>query len=111
MSFLADLPRRLIGLAFRLLLLAAAAIFTLSLLFAAVVVLIFSVLRALLTGRKPAPAMVWGRFRDFRAQSAWPGQGPGRHAQGGQAPAEVVDVQAREVPEAPSRRIDPPGPN
>jgi hypothetical protein len=43
----------------------------LSLLFAGLLAVVFMLLRALLTGRKPAPVMVWQRYREAsRASSA-----------------------------------------
>ncbi|MFC5520344.1 hypothetical protein [Polaromonas jejuensis] len=73
-----------------------AAIFAVSLLAAALIVVALSLLKALVTGRKPAPAAVFGRFRQFSAQGMWPG-GAGREnaAHGG----DVVDVEVREVRE------------
>ena len=88
-SFVGQLFRFLLKLVLGLL----AAVFAVSLLLLALVVLAFSVLKALITGKKPAPAMVFGRFQKFSPQGMWPGQ---------QAPAdaskgEIVDVEVREV--------------
>ena len=75
-----------------------AAIFAASLLLAALLVLTLSLLKSLITGRKPAPAMVFGRFQKFSPQGMWPG-GPPRTE--GTAPpvraGDVVDVEVREV--------------
>lgn len=98
MSSLADLPGRVAGFLLRLVWLAAAAVFTLSLLVAAFIVMVVVVLRALLTGRRPAPAAVWTRFRDARARAPWPGHGPGFC--GAPKPGDVVDVEVREVASA-----------
>jgi hypothetical protein len=103
MNLIVDLPRRLFGWVFRVLLLAAAAVFTLSLLLAAVVMLLFSVLGALLTGRKPAPVMVWQRYRE--ASQASKARWTARATSGANAlrtghrppPADVVDVTPRDV--------------
>ena len=64
------------------------------LLAAALVFVALNLLKSLLTGRKPAPAMVFGRFQQFSPQAMWPGR-PARedaaHA------GNVVDVEVREV--------------
>ena len=73
-----------------------AAVFAVSLLLAALIVVAFSLLKSLLTGRKPAPAMVFGRFQKFSPHGMWPGS---RH-ESAAAPAQagdVVDVEVREV--------------
>lgn len=71
-----------------------AAIFALSLLLAALIVLTLSLLKSLFTGRKPAPAMVFSRFQQFSTQRMW----PGRPAPKGPLNAgDVVDVEVREV--------------
>ena len=71
-----------------------AAVFALSLLAAALVFVALSLLKSLLTGRKPAPAMVFGRFQQFSPQAMWPGRGaPVKPNTAG----EVLDVQVREV--------------
>jgi hypothetical protein len=80
------------------------ALLALSLLLAALVVVLGMTLWALVTGRKPAPVMVFQRFRQASqryAGGAWAGRGPGRPAATGRD-LDVVDVQAHEVPEAPA---------
>jgi hypothetical protein len=71
-----------------------------SLIFLALVATVFTVLWALLTGRKPAAYTTFTRFRQsaqqFR-QGGWAARGgPGAAPQG-----DVVDVQVTEVPNAP----------
>lgn len=73
-----------------------AAVFAVSLLLAALVVVALSLLRSLITGRKPAPAMVFGRFQRYSPQGMWPG-GPAQSTPAGQRAADVVDVEVREV--------------
>lgn len=72
-----------------------AAVFTISLLLAGLVVVVLSLIKSLVTGRKPAPAMVFGRFQKFSPEGMWPGsrnaQAPNRRADN------VVDVEAHEV--------------
>jgi hypothetical protein len=71
MSLITDFVGRIVALALRLVFGLAAAVFALSLLFAGLLAVVFMVLRALLTGRKPAPVMVWQRYREAsRASSA-----------------------------------------
>jgi hypothetical protein len=71
-----------------------AAVFAVSLLAAALIVVALSLLKSLVTGRKPAPAMVFGRFQRYSPQGMW----PGARRDAGNAPAsDVVDVEVREV--------------
>jgi len=73
-----------------------AAVFALSLLAAALIVVVLSLLKSLVTGRKPAPAMVFGRFQRYSPQGMWPG-GSGREAGNAARAGDVVDVEVREV--------------
>jgi hypothetical protein len=71
-------------------------------------VMLISTVWSLLRGRKPQVAIWWTRYRDMARQmtsgGAWPAQrAPGRAAK---QDADVVDVQAREVRDAP-RRLPP----
>lgn len=78
----------------RLVLWVFAAVFALSLLAAALVVMTLGLLKALLTGKKPQP-MVFGRFQKFSPDDLWPRAGNA----GSTAPREsdVVDVEVREI--------------
>lgn len=69
-----------------------AAIFAVSLLALALVVVLLSALKALITGRRPAPAMVFGRFQRYSPQGMWPGSATGAAPKG-----DIVDVEVREV--------------
>lgn len=82
----------LFRLVLKLVLGAAALIFVVCLLFAALLTVIFVVLQALLTGKKPRPGIVFGRFRQYSPQDIW-------RRRTGAAPSvgEVVDVEARDV--------------
>ncbi|WP_411879751.1 hypothetical protein [Polaromonas sp. YR568] len=73
-----------------------AAVFAVSLLAAALIVVLLSLLKSLVTGRKPAPAMVFGRFQRYSPQGMWPG-GAGRDTGNAARVADVVDVEVREV--------------
>lgn len=86
-DFVSSLLRFVLKLALGLM----AAVFAVSLLAAALVMLAFSLLKALITGKKPAAAMVFSRFQGYAPQDLW-----GRRAK----PAgEVVDVEVRELHE------------
>lgn len=121
MNRFSDFLRRWVGGLFKLVLSLALAIFVLSLLLAALVVVLVSSLWALLNGRKPAPVVMFQHFRQASQRYAggvWPGRpgagrAAGRGAAVGHAVGDVVDVQAHEVPEptapgaAPRSAIDP----
>jgi len=88
--------------ALKLVLLAAATVFALSLIVVALVSLVWVLLKALLTGRKPAFVTTFQRFNQARQQFKRGGFGAaGPSAAGGfahsAASADVVDVQAHEV--------------
>lgn len=102
MDVLTHLVSSITRLALKLVLLAAALIFALSLLCVALLSLAFVLLKALLTGRKPAFVTTFQHFNQARQQFKRGGFGAaGTPAEGGfgrQAPAaDVVDVQAQEV--------------
>ena len=75
-----------------------AALFAISLLFAALVAFAVSLLKALITGRKPASAVVFGRFQQFSRQGMWPGNRAAQNTPKA-ASGQIVDVEAREIPE------------
>ncbi len=65
----------------------------LGLLLLALMVVVLSFLKALATGKKPAPVAVFGKFQTFRSGNLWSGNTRA-------APqADVVDVEVREVKE------------
>ena len=79
-----------------------ALLFAVSLIGAAIIVLIWTLLKALLTGKKPASAMVFGRFQRFSVQGTqamWRGATPSNPKS-----ADVVDVDAREIRD--EKRLD-----
>lgn len=91
-SFLSSFLR----FALRLVLWVLAAVFALSLLAAALLVMSLGLLKALITGKKPQP-VVFGRFQKFSPDAFWPRTGapgatPAREA-------DVVDVEVREIRE------------
>ncbi|MDW5442101.1 hypothetical protein [Polaromonas sp. SM01] len=85
---------RVLRFALRLMLWLFAAIFAFSLLCAGLIILVFSLLKSLITGQKPKP-MAFGRFQQFSAQTMWPGAGAREAAATRQA--DVVDVEVREI--------------
>lgn len=94
MNELSAFLNRVLGGLIKLVLVIAAAVFVVSFLFAALVVVLGVSLWSLITGRKPAPVVMFGRMREQSqryTQGMWPGQGR-QEPQG-----DVVDVQAIEV--------------
>jgi hypothetical protein len=104
----------IVGFVLKLFLAMMAAVFAISLLGAGLVYLAFASVRFLLTGRKPAFAVVFSQMRQYRQSAAdgvWPA--PGRHRSGhmaghapGRAPQrpaahDVVDVEVREIADTP----------
>lgn len=102
MNGLTDFIQGVVRGAIKLLLVLAAAIFVVSLLLAAIVVMLAVSIWTLLTGRKPEPVRIFSQFRQSSARFA-PGGWPGRPGGGkpGQPAPDVVDVQAHEVPDKP----------
>ena len=93
-----------------------AAVAVLSLLALGLVMLLLALLRALLTGQRPAAATAFTRFRQFSGQQMagrWGGsandtaagaddsrfRAGGHHLPAGAAEADVVDVEVREIPD------------
>ena len=118
MNTFSDFVRTAIAAAVGLMLMLVGTVFAASLFLALLLVLAFTSLSAILAGRKPTPFVLWERWRDIRARSPF-GAGSGRFgsaARGGSAgvkPAEVVDVEVREVGESrkpgePAMQRDPP---
>lgn len=92
MNSSSDFLGRLVRGLLRVLLGVAATVFLLSLLVASLVVVLAMSLWSLLTGRKPAPVVMFQQFRQAQQRYA---SGVFRGAAGG----DVVDVQATEVRE------------
>jgi hypothetical protein len=95
MSPVSELLSRILRGVLKLVLVLAAAVFILSFLAAALVAVLAVSLWSLLTGRKPAPVVMFSRMREQSqryTQGMWPGRVPD---------AEVVDVEATEVGDRP----------
>lgn len=91
---------RMIGLALKIVIGLFAALFAISLLVAGLIVFIVLLLKSLITGRRPAASMAFGRFQQFSSQNGWSGRGA---REGASKPnskpgaGDVVDVEVREV--------------
>ena len=77
----------------KLVLAAFGLVFAVSLLLAALVAVVFSLLKSLITWQKPAPFVVYSQFKQFRqgARGGWP------FAEKPVPQSDVVDVEVREV--------------
>ena len=84
---------RVLRFVLKLVLAVFGAVLAVSLLAIALIVVMASVIKSLITGRKPAPAMVFGRFQQYSPQGMWPGTGPAESEPQG----DIVDVEVREV--------------
>ncbi len=88
---------RCLGWVLKLVLAALGLIFAVSLLAAALIVLLVSLVKSLLTGRKPAPAAVFGRFQRLSPYTIWPAASGPEAVPQKPGMGEVVDVEAREI--------------
>ena len=98
-NFIARLFRFII----KLVLAAFGLVFAVSLLAAALVVLVLGLLKSLITGKKPAPFVAFSQFRQFKkgASGGWP------FATQSAPQGDVVDVEMREI-KAPGADKRPP---
>ena len=89
-----------IGLIFRFILKlvfgVCAAILAVGFLLIALTMIVLSLLKSLVTGRKSHPAMAFARFRQFSQQRTWPG-GSTFRGRSKAASDQIVDVEAHEV--------------
>lgn len=95
MSPVSDLLSRIFRGALKLVLVLAAMVFVLSFLLAALIAVLGMSLWSLITGRKPAPVVMFSRMREQSrqyTQGMWPGRPSG---------GDVVDVDATEVGDRP----------
>jgi hypothetical protein len=105
MQTFTDFVGRLISGAIKLVFVLAATVFVVSFLLAALVAVVLVSLWSLVTGRKPAPVVMFTRMREQSqryTQGVWPG------AARGEPPADVVDVEATEVRDGTKRGGEPP---
>ena len=95
LNFISLIIRSILKLVFGL----SAAILAVGLLLIALTVVVLSLLKSLVTGRKSTPAMVFARFQQFSQRSTWPGNrtfSDKRKAGLNQ----IVDVEAHEIKDA-----------
>ncbi len=98
MQLVSNVLSAIIRTVFKLVLLAAALVFILSLLLVGLISVVVVLLKALLTGRKPAFVTSFTRFRQASTQfrsGEWPGRAGTGFGRSG--PVDVMDVQAHEV--------------
>jgi hypothetical protein len=97
-DFMARIASRVLGIFFKLILAAFGLVFAVSLIVAATVVVVFSLLKSLLTGKKPQKSVVFGRFQSFSEKNPLRQSGSnGPNGLSASRSADVVDVEAREV--------------
>jgi len=87
-NFISQLVRFVI----KLILTVLGLVFAISLLAAALIFVLLSLLKSALTGKKLAPVVVFSKFQKFAPGGRWPGAAKAQNA------GEVVDVEVREVP-------------
>ena len=87
-NFISQLAR----FAVKLILTVLGLVFAISLLMAALIVVLLSLLKSVLTGKKPAPVVVFSKFQKFAPCGMWPGYAKAQNT------GDVVDVEVREVP-------------
>ena len=95
LNFISLIFRFILKLVFGL----SAAILAVGLLLIALTVVVLSLLKSLVTGRKSTPAMVFARFQQFSQQSTW----PGNRTFSNKCKTElnqIVDVEAHEIKDA-----------
>lgn len=100
-----DFLGRLLAGAIKLLLVLAASVFVVGFLLVALIAVVLLSLWSLVTGRKPAPVVLFTRMREQSkryTQGVWPGAAPG------EPPADVVDIQATEVSNTSRRGVETP---
>jgi hypothetical protein len=83
---------QLVRFAVKLILTVLGLVFAISLLMAALIVVLLSLLKSVLTGKKPAPVVMFSKFQKFAPGGRWPGAAKAQNA------GDVVDVEVREVP-------------
>ena len=72
-------------------------VFMVSLMAAALIVVVLALLKGLITGKKPAVSMTFNRFQRYSPKGMWP-SATGREAQNVSTKAgDVVDVEVREI--------------
>lgn len=92
-----DVINRVFRFLLKLVLAAFGLVVVVSLLAVALVVVVLSLLKALLTGKRPPIAMIFNRFQPYSPKGMWPGAA-GRATENSPAKVrDVVDVEVREI--------------
>ena len=81
----------------KLVLAAFGLVFAVSLLAAALVVVILSLLKALVTGKKPTVLTTFNRFQQYSPKDMWPGAARRQTQNSPAKTGDVVDVEVREI--------------
>ena len=89
-------PSQILSFFLKLILAVFAAVFALSLLAVALCALVFSMLKWLVTGKKPAFAIIWSGFRSS-SHRVWPTSPMRTGRPLAPSAGEVVDVEVREI--------------
>ena len=92
-----DFVSRVFRFIFKLVLTAFGLVLVVSLLAATVVMLVLSLLKALVTGKKPAMAVIFKRFQPYSPKGMWPGGTDRAVKEGPARVGDVVDVEVREI--------------
>ncbi|TAG35759.1 MAG: hypothetical protein EAZ34_02780 [Polaromonas sp.] len=92
-----DLVNKVFRFIFKLILALFGLVFVLSLLAATAVIVVLSLLKALITGKKPPIAMIFNRFRSYSPKGVWPGRAGSGAKNSPPRAGDVVDVDVREI--------------
>ena len=92
---MAEFLRSLLRVVLKLVVGLMALVFAVSLICVGLLVVTFTVLKALLTGKKPVPAMVFGRFRQHSPKDIWRRKTAAAPAVGDVS--DVVDVEVKDI--------------
>lgn len=96
-----NLLSQIVGFILKLVFAMSAAVLAVGLLLVALTVFALSMLKYLITGRKPAPLMAFSQFRKFSQTGMWTGgfsrQPFSRQPSPKAASGQVIDVEAREL--------------
>ena len=95
---MSNLPSQIFRFILKLVFGLSAAVLAVGLLLVALIVFALSLLKSLITGRKPAPLVAFARFRAFQQQGMWPGATASQRSRK-EGSGQVVDVEVREIPD------------
>ena len=81
-----------------------AMVFAVCLLAVGLLAAVFTLIKALVTWKKPAPWVVFRRVQQYSARGQWPGQFYPQKDRQGTPTRDVVDVEVREVSQGEAKR-------